>query len=119
MRRFTRCRRVRRSGQFGLTLALFFRFLLGDQRFLPRFFGLTCLAGQGFLDGFEHFAEVGLVLLAGLQLGVTGLHVVIKLGQGQLAFLAYLVQLVALGVEGGFLVEQLRLLVGNFLFDNG
>ena len=33
------------------TLALFFGFLLGNQRFLPRFFGLAGLARQGFLDG--------------------------------------------------------------------
>lgn len=99
--------------------AFFFRFLLGDQRFLPRFLGLTCLAGQGFLDGFEDFAQVGLVLLAGLQLGVAGFYVVIELGQGLLAFLADFVQLVALRVEGGLLVEQLRLLVGYFLFDIG
>ena len=107
MCRFTRGRSVRGGSQFGLTLALFFGFLLGDQRFLPRFFGLTCLAGQGFFDGLEHFGQVGLVLLAGLQLGVTGLYVVIEFGQGQLAFLADLVQFVALGVEGDFLVLQL------------
>ena len=105
MRRFTGRRGVRGGGQLGLTLALFFGFLLGDQRFLARFFGLTCLAGQGFFDGFEDFAQVGLVLLAGLELGVAGLHVVVELGQGLLAFLAYLLQLIALGVEGGFLVE--------------
>jgi 2,3-bisphosphoglycerate-independent phosphoglycerate mutase len=112
-------RSVRRSCQFGLTLALFFGFLLGDQRFLARFLGLTCLAGQGFFDGLEYLGQVGLVLLASLQLGVAGLYVFVELGQGQLAFLADLIQLVALDVEGAFLVEQLRLLVGDFLFDIG
>lgn len=97
----------------------FFGFLLGDQRFLPRFFGLACLAGQGFFNGLEDFGQVGLVLLAGLQLGVAGFYVAVELGQGLLAFLAYFIELVALGVEGSFLVEQLRLLVGDFLFDIG
>jgi len=117
MCRFTWRRSVSGGCQFGLTLALFFGFLLGDQRFLARFFGLACLARQGFFDGLEHFGQVGLVLLAGLELGVAGFHVVIELGQGQLALLADLVQLIALGVEGAFLVFQLRLLVGDFLFD--
>lgn len=68
---------------------------------------------------FQDLAQIGLVLFAGLELVATGLHVVIELGQGHLAFLADLVELFTLGVEAAFLHQQLGLLQGDFLFDIG
>lgn len=106
------------SGQ-GLLLAAFFRFLLGQQGFLARLFSFAGLSGQGFLDGLEDFGQVGLVLLAGLQLLVAVLHVAIELGQHLLALASLGFQGLAAAVEVGALGQQLLLLAGNVLFDVG
>ncbi|MNM79497.1 hypothetical protein D3C81_914300 [compost metagenome] len=86
---------------------------------MPRFFGFTGLTGEGFLDGLEDLAQVGLVLLASLQLLVTGLDVVVQLGQHLLAFGADFFQLLALGIEVALLGQQLGLLQADVLLDVG
>ncbi|MCY1435895.1 hypothetical protein D9M71_520050 [compost metagenome] len=108
-----------RGGGQGFLLAALFRFLLGQQGLLACFFGLAGLAGQGFLDGLEDFAQVGLVLFAGLQLLVAVFHVAVELGQHLLALAALGFQGLATAVEVGALGQQLLLLGGDFLLDVG
>lgn len=81
--------------------------------------GFAGLAGQGFLDGPQYLGQLGLVLLAGLELLVAFAVVAVQLGQGLLALLAGRCQRLAAAVQLALLAQLFGFLRRDVLLDVG